>query len=97
MTHIPGTASAEESVLLTQLADIRKAQGNDGDDPAQAANNALDRLAKARATGGVTVAAAYDDVLKTDQGAALYSITKGVTQITDPAAALAAIRKIAAT
>lgn len=96
MTYtIPGTSSAEEAALLQQLEAIRKSGGADGGDPAQAANNALDRLARQRmAADGSNFGAAYDATLRTAEGAALYRVTKGMTAIVDPVQALASIRKI---
>jgi uncharacterized tellurite resistance protein B-like protein len=99
MTYqIPGVASAEEASLLAALEQVRKAGGGDGDDPRLAAEAALQRLAKAGATNGKTEAQSYMDVLATPQGASLYRIAKsqGEAVIVDKAAALAAIRKIAA-
>ena len=94
---IEGIASQAEKDLLDQLAQIRKAAGADGDDPATAAVHALDRLAKAKAAAdGKTFGEAYDAVLRTAEGAQLYSITQGQTHIVDAQKALTSIRKIGA-
>jgi hypothetical protein len=96
MTHIPGTASAEEMVHLQALAAIRKAAGADNDDPKIAAEHALDRLARKRAaSANISVAAAYDLVTREPEGSNLYSVSKGAIAVTDAAAALAHIRKVA--
>lgn len=93
---IEGLVSAQEAALLAQIVEVRKQNGGDGENVQVAAEHALDRLAKARTTGGTTYAAAYSDVLATQQGAELYRVVKGHAQTTDAAAALAAIRKIGA-
>jgi hypothetical protein len=94
---IPGVASQQEKQLMDQLAEVRKAAGADGDDPATASLHALDRLAHQHmAKAGGNFADAYDAVLRTPQGSQLYSISKsqGDAVVVDKAAALAAIRKI---
>jgi hypothetical protein len=94
---IEGIASHLEKQLLDQLAEIKKASGDDGGDPATASLHALDRLAHQHmAKAGGNFADAYDAVLRTPQGSQLYSVSKSNVAIIDKAAALTSIRKIGA-
>lgn len=75
---IPGTLSAEEHEVLKRL------RAKEATTVEQDAEAALDRLAKRYAASQhVNHATAYAEVLKTEQGAEIYAVSRGVRPVHD--------------